>query len=224
VELRRTLHPVDGGIEEPSQAEVRELRKVAETAVRRVTVDEHIVQEALDHASLELGLCWAQIGVRDGRGETFAARRQWMRAVAVNYAKRAGKKQAKDIPFGRQGSQPFAVYGPEEDDQLAGALDRMFQREAEAKAHVGRLDAGEQHGRLSAEVAHRLDFERAWAPLSPEARWLLTAKHVDGMTAKEIADILSRRSPITAAQVAHKLTDARRAARPLLAAVFDDEA
>jgi len=207
----------------PTQEELDDLWVVARKAASNITSDRHLIEESAGHALLEFDRCWRQIGIQLTENKPTAARRQWVRTVAQNYARRQGKKLGRDIPMGRQGSEPPAQYDKAVDDAVADRLDRMFRADDDVKGRIQAMQLG-RGGSLGSDVADRLDFEAAWSVLSEETRWLLTAKHLDGMTAKEIAQALSRRETVTAAQVAHRLTDARRAARPLLEALLVDDA
>ena len=82
--------------------------------------------------------------------------------------------------------------------------------------HEMRLGAGS----VGSFVALIVDFNQRWALLGGETRVLLHAKYVEGKSSKEIANDRGRSE--TAVAIDHKLTAAKKAARPVFEDLFDE--
>lgn len=166
--------------------------EVARRAAGAQSRDDQAVGEAAGHAVVQLAEHWDGIDDRD------SARRAWVRTVAVNHARRVGRKLHRELAMGRQGSVPPPMYDEVDDER------------------VEQLIAAIHHGQesLGATVAMRVDLEGCLVLLSADARSLLDAKYVYGFSSKEIAERRGRgESPGT---IDNKLTAAKKVARELI--------
>ncbi len=180
---------------ELSTRELQHFLSVARAAAQLESRDPEVVAGAADLAVYKLD------DLLDTISEDRAAREAWVRTTARNEARRTGAKLHRDIPFGRQGSLPPKVGDGVTDAFIETLIDEMHR----------------DHVSLGSLVAAKVDFQRAWALLSDEARLLLYAKYVEGRSTKDIAGALGR----TPGAVDMALTRAKAAARPLLQDLHD---
>jgi len=188
--------------------EIRDLISVATQAARKVSADPEVAAEAAHFAVMQLrGVAEAIVP---------AARKAWVRTTAKHQAMRVGKKLHRELPMGRQGSEPPwkpRVRGGdlEEDDEAAHDWWEGHVKSVLTEMHHG-------GGSLGSRVAMKVDFEKCWAMLSEDARSLLKDKYVYGMRSKEMAEERGESPGV----IDNKLMAARRAAQPLLQDLLDD--
>lgn len=130
-------------------------------------------------------------------------RTKWVEVVAANHARRAGAKLHRDLAMDRAGSEPPPMHEPQADLQVQRLIDEM---------HLG-------GGSLGSLVTTKVVFDERWALLSGEARSLLHAKHVEGLTLKEIAQQRGRGK--STSQIDHKLRTVRETAAVVFADLLD---
>ena len=180
-----------------TDAQVKQFEAAARKAAARISNDDQVVGESAGHAVVQLQRYLDQVST--GSQE----RLKWVGVVAANYAKRLGAKLHHDLPMGKAGSEPPPMHDEEEDTRVAFLITEM---------HRGA-------GSLGSFVAVKVDFESRWALLGGEARSLLHAKYVEGLSSKEIAKQRGKgESPGT---IDNKLTAAKKAARLVCQDLFD---
>lgn len=159
---------------------------------RQASRDPEVIGDAANFALEQLLRRWDSVGDED------RVRSAWIATVALRRARRVGAKLHREVPMGRSGSRP----------------PRTIDRSADVD--VGRLIA-KTHGTasLGSAAATRVDVEARFAQLSGEARELLVAKYVLGLTSRQIAADRGRGE--AEGTINNKLTAAKREARALFA-------
>ncbi len=135
-------------------------------------------------------------------------RRSWVATVARNHARQVGKKLHRDLAMGRAGSLPPPMHDELEDERV--------------ELLIGEMRSGGGVVSLGSLVAAKVDFDRAWALISEQDQRLLDLKYTQGMSSKEIAELLGKK-PGT---IDNQLTAAKKAAVLLFAdlqGVFDQD-
>jgi DNA-directed RNA polymerase specialized sigma24 family protein len=178
-------------IELPNEQRQRYLA-AGRRGARRASRDPEVIGDAANFALEQLLRHWDSVGDDD------RVRSAWIATVALRRARRVGAKLHRELPMGRAGSRPPRTV------------------DAGADVDVGRLIT-ETHGAasLGSAAAARVDVEARFAQLSGEARQLLVAKYVLGLTSRQIAADRSRGE--TEGTINNKLTAAKREARALFA-------
>ena len=180
-----------------SEAELREFAVVAEQSARKVSRDPEVVREAADVAVAEL------VDKLDHVSADTRDRRSWVATVARNHARRVGKKLHRDLAMGRAGSLPPPMHDELEDERV--------------ELLIGEMRSGGVIS-LGSLVAAKVDFDRAWALISDQDQRLLDLKYTQGMSSKEIAELLGKK-PGT---IDNQLTAAKKAAVLLFADLLGD--
>lgn len=178
-------------------AELARYLAIAKQGARKASKDPHVVEGAANHAIEML------IKAGDDVSDEPRARERWLRTVALNQARRWGRRDARDVPFGRQGSLI-----PKGGDEVS---DKFVARVIEEM----RLGDGQSLGSF---VANKVMFEEAWSTLSDAARSLLHDKYANGMSSKEMAT----ERGVTAGTIDNQLSRAKEAAKPLLQEIYDE--
>ncbi len=178
-------------------AQLKQFEVAARKAAGRVSNDDQVVGEAAGHAVVQLQKHWEQVST--GSQE----RLNWVGVVAANYARRLGGKLHRDLPMGKAGSEPPPMHDEDDDNRVAFVI---------AEMHRGA-------GSLGSFVALKVDLESRWGLLGGEARSLLHAKYVEGLSTKAIA--AERGKDESPGTIDNKLTAAKRAARLVLQDLFD---
>jgi len=178
-------------------AEMQHYLSIARKAASSNSRDPQVIEESADHAVAQLELSLDVVSTNDRKREA------WVRTAAMNHAILVGAKLHRELPMGRAGSRPPRMENDAADERVALLISEL---------HVG-------EGSLGSLVANQIDFEKRWSLLSSDARALLNAKHVEGMSSKEIAQARGRgESPGT---IDNKLSAARKAARILFEDLLD---
>ena len=180
-----------------SEVELREFAVVAEQSARKVSRDPEVVRDAADVAVAEL------VDKLDHVSTGTVERKAWIATVARNHARRVGKKLHRDLAMGRAGSLPPPMHDELEDERVELLIGEM------------RSDGVVSLGSL---VAAKVDFDRAWSLISDQDQRLLDLKYTQGMSSKEIAELLGKK-PGT---VDNQLTAAKKAAILLFADLLGD--
>lgn len=181
-----------------SEAELREFAVVAEQSARKVSRDPEVVREAADFAVAEL------VDRLDHVSADTGSRRSWVATVARNHARRIGKKLHRDLAMGRAGSLPPPMHDELEDERV--------------ELLIGEMRSGAGVISLGSLVAAKVDFDRAWALISDQDQRLLDLKYSQGLSSKEIAELLGKK-PGT---IDNQLTAAKKAAVLLFAGLLGD--
>lgn len=172
--------------------------EVAKKAAARASRDEQVIGEAANHAVVQLDRYWDQVST--GERE----RKKWVEVVATFHARKIGAKLHREPAMGRAGSEPPPMFDEVADRHVARLISDM---------HLG-------GGSLGSFVATKVAFDAGWALLSGETRSLLHAKHVEGMTLKQIAE--ERRRGESTSVIDHKLRAAATAAQLVFADLMDE--
>ena len=180
-----------------SDADLLEFATVAEKSARKVSRDPEVVREATDFAVAEL------VDRLDHVSADTGDRRSWVATVARNHARRVGKKLHRDLAMGRAGSLPPPMH-----DELEDARVELL---------IGEMRSGGMIS-LGSLVAAKVDFDRAWALISAQDQRLLDLKYTQGLSSKEIAELLGKK-PGT---IDNQLTAAKKAAGLLFADLLGD--
>jgi len=177
-----------------TSAQIQHFLSIARKSASNESSDPEVIEEAANHAvsQLELSLDVVSTGNSERDG--------WVKVVARNHARKTGAKLHRELPMGRAGSRPPRMSDEAADERVALLIGEL---------HVGA-------GSLGSLVADQIDFEMRWSLLSSETRALLHAKHVEGMSSKEMARDRGRGE--SAGTIDNKLSAARKAAR----IVFED--
>lgn len=206
------------GDENLTDAEIRHFIDVGRRAARGVSADPDIYEGAANFAAAELHRLLDTVST--GKRE----REAWVRVVAVNDARRSGKKAHRDIPFGRAGSERPQAQAPHnakeptpggsaERPPDVGELEKLDDRVRDLIAAINA-----QPSSLSTKVANAAAFRSRWSLLSGEVRNLLYMRYVEDLTAKQIAEALKEKEDT----INKRVQRAKEAARPLLGDLVDE--
>ena len=182
---------------ELSDDELKEFHAVAERAAAKVSRDPEVIGEAANFAVAELARRL------DNVSPETPERKGWVAVVARNHALRLGQKLHRELGMGRAGSLP----PPTPDEKEAERIEFL----------IGEMRSGGGQS-LESFVADKVDFENAWALISEQDRLLLDLKYAEGLSSKEIADKLGKKS----GTIDNQLTAAKKAAVLLFADLLGD--
>lgn len=174
---------------------LRGLMAAALLSARDQTTDEHLVDDAVDHALEAL-----MRAVVRPNGPTQESWERYVRTAATNYARHEDRRSKRTQPMGWAGSAVGADGGGNGDGEGEGRalLNRILQRQHAARS-------------LGSDVAAADANERLLEELAPLDRRLIIGKYIDGIPIAQLA----QDERITAKAVEHRLRRARNSLREI---------